>query len=164
MQEGEGEGPEVVYGKDIVIDMAGYHSEQQGSTTKAGRIAHNQDIRPPTSIQKLSRLFESFVQDLEISTSNRAPTLHTRSTDSELETIGEPETVDDLALDLDRLDLDSRRFDRGMSEPPQTPSTPARTFPLTPVQSRSPNGTVSPRIVLPSASCRLSLVEARVCR
>lgn len=145
VQEGEGEGPEVVYGKDIVIDMAGYHSEQ----AKLDEEEHDDRPQPEHSRSSFSAealaSIREFARDLELSTSHRAPTLHTRSTDSELETIGEPETVDDLALDLDRLELESRRADRGMSEPPQTPSTPTRTFPLTPVLSRSPNGTVSPR-------------------
>jgi phosphatidate phosphatase LPIN len=126
IQQGAGEGPDVVYGKDVVLDMAGYHSEGIASDSR------EDDVRSTTlggnhkdpAQKAIDTLIDQFAVDLLASTA-RPAFLPKRA--SELTV---PKTVEGSAIissnssaiktmDTGRHSSSPRRrFDRGISEPP----------------------------------------------
>ncbi|KAK8850639.1 hypothetical protein IAR55_004558 [Kwoniella newhampshirensis] len=111
VKSGQGEGPEVVYGKDVVLDMAGYHS------SKSPQV----DSPPHDS------LIETLIQDLLTSVQpalDRPPLPNHRVTEPDLHPFDDTDADTDLpSLHSLSLSPSSRRFDRGQSEPPeQSPS------------------------------------------
>nr|XP_031859515.1 uncharacterized protein CI109_004977 [Kwoniella shandongensis]KAA5526587.1 hypothetical protein CI109_004977 [Kwoniella shandongensis] len=119
---GEGEGPEVVYGKDVVLDMAGYHSSK----------GPNVDAASPHDA-----LIETFIQDLltSVQPSLDRPALpgH-RATEPDLHPYDDPDSPD-LPSALASVSISKprpRRSDRGQSEPPEQ----------SPIRSRSPEAPI----------------------
>ncbi|WWC65312.1 uncharacterized protein I303_107929 [Kwoniella dejecticola CBS 10117] len=125
IKPGQGEGPAVLYGKDVVLDMAGYHSSK----------GENPASPPPEDSDPQT---EAFIQDLLAAShppdTARPPLLPSRATDSEVP-VNDPEDTPisspapelasepDLPAALANMHISpqsiSRRFDRGHSEPPQ---------------------------------------------
>ncbi|WWC72692.1 uncharacterized protein I206_106656 [Kwoniella pini CBS 10737] len=125
VKPGQGEGPAVLYGKDVVLDMAGYHS---GKGDNPGSPSP-EDSDPQT---------EAFIQDLLAAAqhpgTSRPALPASRVTDSEvplndLDDAPLPSPAPELASEPDlpgalanvHISPQSipRRFDRGHSEPPQ---------------------------------------------
>nr|XP_019050786.1 hypothetical protein I302_01228 [Kwoniella bestiolae CBS 10118]OCF29716.1 hypothetical protein I302_01228 [Kwoniella bestiolae CBS 10118] len=125
VKPGQGEGPAVLYGRDVVLDMAGYHSAK----------GENPNSPPPEDSDPQTELFIqdllSAVQPPDVSRPALPPS---RVTDSEIPA-GDPDDTPipsppaelasepDLAAALANVHISpqsiSRRFDRGQSEPPQ---------------------------------------------
>lgn len=98
-------GPEVVYGKDVVFDMAGYHSHQDMSRPVTPKPVQNE------STNLLARDLEEAARAL----TERPPVVH-RSTDP----------MDDASdagsePDIGSLHIEHDRHVRATSEPPATP-------------------------------------------
>jgi phosphatidate phosphatase LPIN len=107
VKPGEGEGPKVVYGKDVVLDIAGYHNQ----------------VETPLPSDKTSTVFESFTKDLvdalnQVQHAQRPRLTHENLTDSAIPLTAAPQPMPDTASAF-QLDVGSTsRFDRGKSEPP----------------------------------------------
>lgn len=136
VKAGQGEGPEVVYGKDVVLDMDGYHSSARAD----GSASDNEQDGP----------VEMFIQDLLASVQPAASTMDdrpkprkSRSADTEVPSSRSDEDEDDdgdaytpveysprqedssarqdLSISNPRNRPPTRnRLDRGQSEPPQS--------------------------------------------
>ncbi|WWC92427.1 uncharacterized protein L201_007384 [Kwoniella dendrophila CBS 6074] len=126
VKRGQGEGPAVLYGRDVVLDMAGYHSGK----------GENPESPPSEDSDPQS---ESFIQDLLAAVQppdgSRPALPPSRVTDSEIpvsdpdgdtplpspapELASEPDLPGILANVHITPQSISRRFDRGHSEPPQ---------------------------------------------
>lgn len=92
VKPGDGEGPEVVYGKDLVLDMAGYHSKTS--------LEDEDRTRDQAMVQ-------TFADDLLAAARHQQrPML-------------KPRTTDPLQQQLSELNLETRRTDRATSEPPE---------------------------------------------
>ncbi|WRT70812.1 uncharacterized protein IL334_007811 [Kwoniella shivajii] len=138
VEPGQGEGPPILYGRDVVLDMAGYHSAKSGNPGSPS----SEDSDPQS---------ETFIQDLlaavQLPDESRPALPASRLTDSELPS-GDPDDTPlpspapEMASDPDLPGIlanvhltpqsISRRFDRGHSEPPQDinsdgPRSPTRT-------------------------------------
>lgn len=113
-------GPDVVYGKDMVFDMAGYHSQQL-------------DSRPPTPQPVQNPLVEVLTRDLEEAAralTERPHPVH-RSTDPLRDDVSDAGSEPDIgSLQIEEFD----RHVRATSEPPATP----------PRISRPANGAIFP--------------------
>lgn len=168
VREGEGEGPEVVYGRDVVLDMAGYHADVSASEEDllAEHAGLASESRSATTDSR-SSVVESFTQDLVACTlAARRPSVVPRPSEPILPKTSTPLPRDDLSLDVDSLSLDDdemstpRRSMRGQSEPPQTPDRPVsptaarHALRPSPRLSTTPNGKSFPAAVgmHPSAS------------
>nr|XP_019001650.1 uncharacterized protein I203_05853 [Kwoniella mangroviensis CBS 8507]OCF65111.1 hypothetical protein I203_05853 [Kwoniella mangroviensis CBS 8507] len=131
VKPGQGEGPAVLYGRDVVLDMAGYHSGK-GDTSSGPGSPPPEDSDPQT---------ELFIQDLLAAVQppddSRPALPPSRVTDSEIP-VNDPDddtpipppapelaSEPDLPAALANVHISpqsiSRRFDRGHSEPPQDP-------------------------------------------
>ncbi|WVQ95326.1 hypothetical protein IAU59_002422 [Kwoniella sp. CBS 9459] len=124
VKPGQGEGPAVLYGRDVVLDMAGYHSSR----------TPNPGSPPP---EDNDPAVETFIQDLLAAVQPldeaRPPMPTNRVTDPELfsdpddtptsspppELASDPDLAGVLANVHITPQAISRRFDRGQSEPPQ---------------------------------------------
>lgn len=100
VEPGQADGPSVVYGKDVVLDISGYHNEPQEALE---------------SHQPQSSLIDGLTRDLmaAINDISRPPLAHSPS---------DP-LLHDTPLEVDSdsasaFELSPRRFDRGQSEPP----------------------------------------------
>ncbi|ODN96515.1 phosphatidate phosphatase LPIN [Cryptococcus wingfieldii CBS 7118] len=128
---GQGEGPEVLYGKDVVLDMDGYHSAKDAETQQG-----EHDATVETFIQDLISSVQSTVESrpkprksLSLQTEAErpfddqdvSPALSPRQSSPDL----------DLSTTLSGLSMDGKkthfsnvashnRLERGQSEPPQT--------------------------------------------
>lgn len=169
VREGEGEGPEVVYGRDVVLDMAGYHaavsaSEEDLLAEHAGLASEPENHGEADS---RSSVVEAFTRDLVACTlAAPRPSVIPRPSEPILPKASTPLQTDNLSLDVDSLSLDDdemstpRRFVRGQSEPPQTPERPIsptaarHALRPSPRLSTTPNGKSFPAAVgmHPSAS------------
>ncbi|WVQ76689.1 hypothetical protein IAR50_006363 [Cryptococcus sp. DSM 104548] len=125
---GQGEGPEVVYGKDIVLDMDGYHSAKEAEAQQG-----EHDASVETFIQDLISSVQSTVENrpkprkslsLQTEAERRfddqdiSPTLTPRQSSPDLST-----TLSGLSIDGKKTQsshLASGRLERGQSEPPET--------------------------------------------
>lgn len=113
VKPGEGEGPEVLYGSDIVLDVSGYHNElnPQGSASASSDKAQVQ-----------ASVLDSFTRDLTAAieeTGARPFLTHSPSTDPDVSTVmvtPRPE-ADNSASPIHPPQSPSRS-DRGQSEPP----------------------------------------------
>lgn len=100
VEPGRADGPSVIYGSDVVLDISGYHNEPQEAL----------ESHPPQS-----SLVDGLTRDLMASIDNvsRPPLPHSPS---------DPVLIDtpiDLESDsASAFELSTRRFDRGQSEPP----------------------------------------------
>jgi phosphatidate phosphatase LPIN len=106
IEPGDGEGPDVTYGQDVVLDMDGYHSSDPERPNAAdrggGEIQHS--------------ILETFTRDLLAAVpEGRRPGLTLRATDPDFHL---PASSDTLDLPLDTDDRELRRSDRAKSEPP----------------------------------------------
>ncbi|WVR08717.1 hypothetical protein IAU60_005775 [Kwoniella sp. DSM 27419] len=124
VKHGEGRGPPVLYGGDVVIDMAGYHS---GTPNPASPPPEDPDPAMEAFIHDLLEAGQPF--------DDSRPRLSERLTDPNLSSAPDPDDTPipspaselvsepDLAAALANVHLTpksiSRRFDRGHSEPPQ---------------------------------------------
>jgi phosphatidate phosphatase LPIN len=129
VREGEGEGPEVVYGRDVVLDMAGYHANVGAS--EEDLLAEHTASESHEAANSRSSVVEAFTQDLVACTlAAPRPSVVPRPSEPILPKASTPLHNGDLSLDVDSLSLDDdemstpRRFVRGQSEPPQTPDRP----------------------------------------
>lgn len=111
--------PHVLHRNDVVLDIAGYHSEACSGSRSLGRSTS--EVR--TSV------LDTFSRDLLAAIPNeRRPVMTLRSTDPNLRIPGvdqEPEQAIDESDDEE--ELEARRFDRAKSEPPveaQNPVSP----------------------------------------
>jgi phosphatidate phosphatase LPIN len=144
VRPGEGEGPEVVYGKDVVLDMAGYHST---ATVHSPTRSTALKAQPDEVTQKaINTLVDQFAVDLLASTS-RPAFLPKRVTETNIARVS---TAKESVRDEKPVTPTSarKRFDRGLSEPPPDPDSPqgsptSRRF--TPLK-RTPQGTVFPTL------------------
>lgn len=110
VKAGEGDGPRIVYGSDIVLDAAGYHNGPASPGPSSGRTTPQ--ARPR------SALVDAFTQDLITATGRARPTLsHNALTDPPLPIVSTPLDLDEHSFDLPESSSPSR-FDRGRSEPP----------------------------------------------
>jgi phosphatidate phosphatase LPIN len=108
---GEGAGPGVLEGNDVVLDMDGYHTEDRDRSTMgpSGK-------RGGAEVQY--SVLDTFTRDLLAAVpSEKRPVMPLRATDPDFHPPGSPES-DSLALSPDLEDRDLRRFDRAKSEPP----------------------------------------------
>lgn len=135
---GQGEGPQVVYGKDVVLDIAGYHS--------AGELLEDSPGADSAVVQRL-------IEDLTYaSATKRPPSLVSGSEDS-----AGPASADlpDALASLGMASTPTSRFDRGQSEPPPdidegeaedaSPSDQSSRIPESPPNlSRPLNGAIFP--------------------
>lgn len=122
---GEGDGPNVIYRKDIVLDTAGYHRADRKAAEVLPNDLREQGEKPTTSDVRESVL-DSFTRDLEAAISSRhRPTLHLRSTDSDVQAHTERlarSSDPDIPLATHTSSL--ARSDRATSEPPPEPPVP----------------------------------------
>ncbi|WVO15745.1 hypothetical protein L204_103407 [Cryptococcus depauperatus] len=123
---GEGEGPEVLYGRDVVLDMEGYHSSQNKDS---------QQEHDPSVEAFILDLLASVQPNLEerprprksLSAGVELPSLDTESDDEETTPVETPKQSlpeVDLPASLAAMGIHagrslSERMDRGQSEPPQ---------------------------------------------
>lgn len=106
VKPGDGEGPSVFYGSDIVLDVAGYHNDIANALS---------DSRSGLSTPQASRT-EIFTGDLVSAAQHARPTLpHNPHTDPDIPTVREPLDLEQSSFDLSEA---TSRFDRGQSEPP----------------------------------------------
>lgn len=156
VEPGAGDGPEVLYGKSVVLDMAGYHSQPKDRPTTSTSSLEEGDSTPDPALTSV--LINTLTDDLKssarlLSDSSR-PILHHHSA-------SEPPMYDDDELDvksepdLSSLTLDDDRSVRATSEPPETPprfprkqpTSPTSQRPHSPGLMRAPNGTVFPSML-----------------
>ncbi|ORY31310.1 Lipin/Ned1/Smp2-domain-containing protein [Naematelia encephala] len=155
VKEGDGEGPNVVYGRDVVLDMAGYHNDKISEKEHLDPGISNDeslaDLTPPPAFtdNKLDESAESLIEDLM--TASKAlhdatrPQLMMRATDpvapshnvsSELQPASAPDSpliAYTQPVEGKTIQQLSRR-DRVQSEPPpdlfddtSPPATPSAT-------------------------------------
>jgi phosphatidate phosphatase LPIN len=100
VEPGEANGPDVIYGKDIVLDMSGFHNESQ-------------DVSEPQSQQ--SSMIDALTRDLlaAVNDISRPPLVHSPS-----DPILSDAPSDVESDSASAFELGSRGFDRGHSEPP----------------------------------------------
>lgn len=160
VEPGTGDGPEVLYGKGVVLDMAGYHSRSKDEL--AGTYEGGEPTGKPSSVS--STLVATLTDDLRSSAKilgdrTRPPMLH--------HSVSEPPAYDDDSDEDDALDAKSEpdisglsllddRSVRAKSEPPDTPpprspTSHISTRPHSPHLIRTPNGTVFPSMMPPPA-------------
>lgn len=98
--------PDVVQGRDVILDMDGYHRENKRSNAEAsGREDHHS-------------VLETFTRDLLAAVPDeKRPVLPLRATDPDVPAPASPQS-DILDFPVDRQERDRRRFDRAKSEPP----------------------------------------------
>lgn len=102
---GEGEGPDVVYGKDVVLDMAGYHTRQP----------EVDEIESAESVRRRA-VIDNFARDLRDALRNEGrPSLAPRLTDPSLRHPGPPVST---GSEDHGGDIALRRSNRATSEPP----------------------------------------------
>lgn len=112
-----GEAPPIQYGRDVVLDMAGYHSEEQPETATTARSTS--EVR--TSV------LDTFARDLLAAIPvDKRPTMTLRATDPNLRNTNNDFDATRL-IDHSSGDMDTREFrrsDRATSEPPVDPPDP----------------------------------------
>ncbi|RXK41028.1 hypothetical protein M231_01659 [Tremella mesenterica] len=160
VKPGEGEGPTVVYGKDVILDMAGYHSSRA-----------NEDVTTPTERTSKSALLHQGNDPSEKSKHSIAPSLRNSLVDSLTRNLlgavlprphmlprsTDPDLNETQALlsNMTHMSLEDRsRRERHTSEPPPDiePTSPS-SLPL----SRSPSGTIfPPSLPIPHATMDLA--------
>ena len=126
VQPGQADGPAVHYGKDVVLDMAGYHN-------RAGEVAEDSSMEHIERSSVQSSVIDSFTRDLlaaigQVPVAPTRPTLsHHVQTDPAIQLTSTPGQINDQedaasAFELAVSDRDDeeeeRHFDRGQSEPP----------------------------------------------
>lgn len=152
---GVGDGPEVLYGKGVVLDMAGYHSQ-----SKDQALTYDGSTSP---IPSGSTMIATLTEDLNLSArilleKSRPPLPHHSASEPPLydDDDSSSDTGDADAKsepDLSTLSLRDDRSSRATSEPPETPprlspvSTLSRGRPNSPHLIRTPNGTLFPSML-----------------
>lgn len=122
---GEGEGPDVLYGRDVVLDGIGYHGTNQVAHATRDLEGLRTGERPATSGVQDSVL-DSFTRDLEAALmSEPRPSLHLRATDPDFQShIQSDASSSETDLPLTSHSPTSARNDRATSEPPPDSSVP----------------------------------------
>lgn len=124
VQPGEGEGPRIIYGKDIVLDAAGYHSEGLDTPAAHGTSKPRHRSLPRADPEIQDSVFNTFARDLEAAIPHvQRPSLPLRATDPDLQVPATKSIDIDLSLPDDRPS--PARSDRATSEPPPDSLQPA---------------------------------------
>jgi phosphatidate phosphatase LPIN len=112
-----GGGHEIVYGKDVVLDMAGYHSAEVLKSAAPGR----------SSSEVRTSVLDTFARDLMAAIpADKRPAMTLRSTNPDMRRLAEDieSIADDQDSPEDVADREARRHDRAKSEPPAELSEP----------------------------------------